>query len=46
VRVWLGRFEDLVRLTVLTDNIQTGPDPTPLQARAYELLELLPVAGN
>jgi hypothetical protein len=22
------------------------PEPTPLQARAYELIELLPVAGN
>jgi hypothetical protein len=22
------------------------PEPTPLQARAYEMIELLPVAGN
>jgi hypothetical protein len=25
---------------------QQVPEPTPLQARAYELLDLLPVAGN
>jgi len=25
---------------------QQGPPPTPLQAKAYELLNLLPVAGN
>ncbi len=25
---------------------QQVPEPTPLQARAYQLLDLLPVAGN
>jgi hypothetical protein len=25
---------------------QQLPEPTPLQARAYQLLDLLPVAGN
>src|SRR6516225_8309168 len=29
-----------------TPIIKQVPEPTPLQARAYELIELLPVAGN
>jgi len=29
-----------------TPIFQQVPEPTPLQARAYELIELLPVAGN
>ena len=34
------------RSTLEDPTFQQVPPPTPLQAKAYELLNLLPVAGN
>ena len=41
-----ARVTYAVRSDHTSPTFQQVPEPTPLQARAYELLRLLPVAGN
>jgi transposase len=55
VHSWETLMAELAKRARVTYGLRSGdstpifqqvPEPTPLQARAYELVELLPVAGN